>query len=44
MPVGCIGGLIVLDAERKAEMEALVHDRGLTIKVIADQQRKWFFR
>lgn len=43
VPVGCIAALIVLDAERKAEMEALVHARGLSIKVIADTNRKWFF-
>jgi len=43
VPVACIGALIVLDAERKAEMEALVHARGLSIKVIADTNRKWFF-
>lgn len=43
VPVGCIAALIVLDAERKAEMEALVSERGLDIKVVVDQQRKWFF-
>lgn len=43
VPVGCIGALIVLDAERKAEMEVLVNAREFPIKVIADQQRKWFF-
>ncbi len=43
VPVECIGALIVLDAERKAEMEALVSSRGLSIKVVADTQRKWFF-
>ena len=43
VPVECIASLIVLDAERKAEMEALVNARGLPIKVIADVNRKWFF-
>jgi hypothetical protein len=43
VPVGCIGALIVLDPERKREMEALVAARGLNIKVIADINRKWFF-
>lgn len=36
----CIDGF---DAERKAEMEALVSSRGLSIKVLADTHRKWFF-
>lgn len=43
VPVGCIGALIVLDPERKREMEALVEARGLDIKVITDINRKWFF-
>jgi len=43
VPVCCIGALIVLDAERKAEMEAMVDAQGLPIKVIADTNRKWFF-
>lgn len=43
VPVGCIAAVIVLDAERKAEMEALVTARQLDIKVIADGNRRWFF-
>lgn len=43
VPVGCIAALIVLDAERKAEMEALVTTRQLDIKVIEDRNRRWFF-
>lgn len=43
VPVGCIASLIVLDAERKAEMDAVVAERKLDIKVIADSKRKWFF-
>ena len=43
VPVGCIASLIVLDAERKAEMEALVAARNVDIKVIEDRNRKWFF-
>jgi len=34
---------LVLDTERRAEMEALVSARDLDIKVMVDQQRKWFF-
>ena len=43
VPLECIGALIVLDAERKQEMEALLDGRGLSIKVIADTNGKWFF-
>ncbi|MBK7482300.1 MAG: DUF4433 domain-containing protein [Flavobacteriales bacterium] len=43
VPVACIAALLVLDTERKAEMEALVTERDLDIKVMVDQQRKWFF-
>jgi hypothetical protein len=43
VPVECIASLIVLDAERKQEMEGLVRDGGLSIKVIVDVKRKWFF-
>jgi hypothetical protein len=43
LPVHCIASLIVLDAERRTEMEALVSARSLDIKVIADDARKWFF-
>jgi hypothetical protein len=43
VPVECIGAFIVLDGERKREMEALVASRGLPIKVLADTNRKWFF-
>jgi hypothetical protein len=32
-----------LDAERKRVLEALVDGRGLSIQVIADTNRKWFF-
>ncbi|MBP9160711.1 MAG: hypothetical protein KBF49_07670 [Flavobacteriales bacterium] len=40
---GCIASLIVLDTERKQEMEMLVNARSLIIKVIEDIHRKWFF-
>ncbi|HEY0976684.1 MAG TPA: DUF4433 domain-containing protein [Flavobacteriales bacterium] len=43
VPVGCIAALIVLDTERREEMEALVTARGLDIKVIEDRNHKWFF-
>lgn len=43
VPVGCIASLIVLDAERKQEMETLVRARSLDIKVIEDVRRNWFF-
>lgn len=43
VPRACIGALLVLDAERKVEMEALINERNLNIKVIVDQERKWFF-
>ena len=43
VPVGCIASLIVLDTERKDEMEAIVSSQGPPIEVIADVKRKWFF-
>lgn len=43
VPVGCIASLIVLDPERKQELEALVQARGLSIPVIHDVKRKWYF-
>lgn len=43
VPTGCIASLIVLDAERKREMETLVQARNLAVKVITDWKRKWFF-
>jgi len=44
VPVPCVAALIVLDAGRKAEMEAHIASRELDIKVIADRQHKWFFK
>jgi len=43
VPVACIAALLVLDTERKAEMETLIKERDLDIKVVVDQKRKWFF-
>ena len=43
VPVDQIVALIALDAERAAEMQALVQGQGLPIKVVVDDKRKWFF-